>query len=239
MTGKGGGRGRFVQGVRWMVRRNLAAMAIGVGMLLLAVVFAVLPPQSAILAVVFGVTSSLVLTIAVFGRSRLKKLPLLVLMAGFWSGIMAGPWVHQAVLQLAGHDESCRYVDSTEYQSQDSNGYTTTTTVWIVDCPDGRHTFSTDQNAEITNQDGSIPMRTAGPLIAAVPVGQANDYALWFLALPGLTVLTGSLITALRTPRGPTDTLPAPLTRQSEASIEDRVPADNDQESSPGIASQS
>jgi hypothetical protein len=239
MTGKGGGRGRFVRGARWMVRRNLAAMAIGVAMLLLAVVFAVSPPHSAFLVVVLGVTSSLVLTIAVLGRSRLKKLPLLVLVAGFWSGIMVGPWAHQAVLQLAGHDESCQYVDSTDHQSQDSNGYTTTTTVWIVDCPDGRHTFSTDQNAEITDQDGSIPMRTAGPLIGATPVGQANDDALWFLALPGLAVLISSLITALRTPRGPTDTLPTPLTSRSEANIKDRIPTDNDQDSSPSIAPQS
>lgn len=232
MTGRGGGRGRFVRGVRWMIRRNLAAMAIGVAMLLLDVVFGVLPPHSAVLAVVFGITSSLVLTIAVLGRSRLKTLPLLVLVAGFWSGIMVGPWVHQAVLQFAGHDESCQYVDSTEHQSQDSNGDTTTTTAWIVACPDGRHTFSTDQNAEITGQDGSIPLRAAGPLIAAVPVGQANDYALWFLALPGLAALTGSLITALRTPRGPMDTLPASLIGRAEADIEDRVPGDDDQDSS-------
>jgi hypothetical protein len=223
MTGKGGGPGRFVRGVRWMLRRNLAAMAIGVAMLLLAVVFAVLPPHSAFLVVAFGVPSSLVLTIAVAGRSRLKKLPLLVLVAGFWSGIMVGPWAHQAVLQLAGHDESCRYVDSTDHQSQDSNGNTTTTTGWIVDCPDGRHTFSTDPNAEITDQDGSIPMRTAGPLIGAMPVGQADDYALWFLALPGLAVLIGSLITALGTPGGLADTLPAPSAGRSDADIEDRV----------------
>ena len=134
---------RFGRTLRWMVRRNLAAMAMGCAMLLLSVVVSVLPPHSVLLVVVFGLASSLVLTVAVFGRSRIKWLPLIVLMVGAWSGVTTGPWVRLAVVQLAGHDESCRYVDSTEHQERDRDGVTTTTTDWVVDCPDGRQTFST------------------------------------------------------------------------------------------------
>lgn len=199
MAFKVGDTSRFGRVLRWMVRRNLAAMAVGGAMLLLAVVVWVLPPHSLLLGVVFDLASSLVLALAVFGRSRIKWLPFIVLLITFLSGAATAPWMRAAVVQLAGHDESCRYVDSAEHQSR-SRGVTTTTTDWVVDCPDGRQTFSTG-DAEVPVEDGAIAMRSAGPLFQAMPVGQADDDTLWFLALPALALLFGSLSIALRTPR--------------------------------------
>jgi hypothetical protein len=234
---------RFGLVLRWMVRRDLAAMAIGGAMLLLSVVVGALPPHSTLLVVVFGLTASLVLAVAVLGRSRAKWLPLIVLIVGFWSSAATGPWVRLAVVQLAGHDESCQYVDSTEHQNRSKTGMTTTTTDWVVDCPDGRRTFSTAENVEVTVHDGAIAIRSAGSLFEAMPVGQAQDDALWFLAPPALAILFGSLITALRTPRLPTDTALAALFERrkadvTQADVTDHVPAagdgDSDEVSAPG-----
>jgi hypothetical protein len=163
-----------------------------------------------------------VLTVAVFGRSRVKRLPLIVLLVGCWSGILTTVWVGQAVVQIAGHNESCRYVNSTVQHNQDTNDVARTSTRWVVDCPDGRHTFGTTQNVEVSNQDGSITLRTAGPAFTVLPVGQANDYTLWFMSIPGTAILIGSLIIALLTPRRPEDAEP------STVGVTDHVPADGD-----------
>ncbi|QUQ67083.1 hypothetical protein [Kutzneria sp. CA-103260] len=201
MTDKTGDSRWFVRVVGWLLRRNRTAMAVGVGLFLLAVVCGSLPPHSALLAVLFVLASCLVLTAAVAGRSRLRWLPLIVFAVTIFGGLMTSVWVGQAVVQTAGHDETCQYVNSTEQQSQDSNDVTRTSTRWVVACPDGTHTFSTDEGAEIANPDGSITMRTAGPLFTVLPVSQANDYALWYLSLSSLAVLFGCLITALIAPR--------------------------------------
>lgn len=203
--------GRFGRGLRWLLRSNLSAMVFGGAMFLLAVVFWVLPPHSVFLTVVFGMASALVLALAVLGRTRIKWLPYVVLVVAGWSVIVTGPWITVAVLQFAGHDESCQYVDSSEHQHRDKTGVTTTTTDWVVSCPDGGFTFSTDQSAQIISEDGSIAVRSAGSLFQAKPVGQATDDAVWFLALPVLAGLLAALITALRTPRGPADALPKAL----------------------------
>lgn len=227
---------RFGRVLRWMVRRDLAAMVMGSALLLLAVVVSVLPPHSVLLAVVFGLTSSLVLAVAVFGRSRIKWLPLIVLLVGFWSSAATGPWVRLAVVQLAGHDESCQYVDSSEHQNRSKTGVTTTTTDWVVDCPDGRQTFSTAENVQVPVQGGAIAIRSAGSLFQAMPLGQADHGALWFLAPPALAILLGSLIIALRTPRLPPDTALAVFFERrkadlTQAHVTDHEPADHDGDS--------
>lgn len=219
---------RFGRVLRWMVRRNLAAMAIGGALLLLAVVVSVLPPHPVLLVVAFGLTSSLVLAVAVFGRSRTKWLPLVVLLVGFWSSTATGPWVRLAVVQLAGHDESCQYVDSSEHQNRSKTGGTTTTTDWVVDCPDGRQTFSTAENVQVPVQDGAIAIRSAGPLFQAMPLGQADDDALWFLAPPALAILLGSLIIALRTQRLPPDTALAAFSEPPKADLTQAHPTNHE-----------
>ena len=219
---------RFGRVLRWMVRRNLAAMAMGGAMVLLAVVVSVLPPHSVLLVIVFGLTASLILAVAVFGRSRIKWLPFIVLLAGFVSSAATGPWVRLAVVQLAGHDESCQYVDSSEHQNRSKTGVTTTTTDWVVDCPDGRQTFSTADNVEVPVRDGAIAIRSAGSLFQAMPVDQADNDALWFLAPPALAILLGSLIIALRTPRLPPDAALAAFSEQRTADLTPAHVADHE-----------
>ena len=114
---------------------------------------------------------------------------------------MAGGWVNQALLQLAGHDEFCSYVSSSN--GSDSNG--TVTATWVVNCPDGRQTFSADASTVRLNAAGFLPVRSlAGGLFGVDPVSAVvGNYTLWYMALPGIAATVAVLVTAIVTPRRP------------------------------------
>lgn len=184
----------------WLARRPRRSLVIGCCLLALAVLATALPPHSVVLALLFGVAAVYVLFRAIRGMSMLGWLPMTVLFAAVWTGAASGVWLGQAVVQLAGHDESCSYVSSTD--SQNDHGYTTTN--WVVRCPDGQQSFTADKYADITDANAPIRVRSAGPLFTALPETRAHDYSLWFVALPGIALLVGSLIMVLRrAPRRP------------------------------------
>jgi hypothetical protein len=123
-----------------------------------------------------------------------------------WFAFLTFFWAEQVLLQFAGHDESCSYVDSSPNTNAD--GTSAGTTHWIVSCPDGMQQFSTGENVE-SSAGGLIPVRTVagGVLGAAATSTVTGNYTTWYIALPGIAGTVAVLVTAIMTPRDPARSL--------------------------------
>jgi hypothetical protein len=182
---------------RWVARHSGTSIAIGAALIVLGSAVAFLGEPYLLIAAVILILGPLVLAAGVSGRSRIRWLPLAAFVVALWCAFFAGAWVRQALLRFAGHDELCRYLSSSG--STDTNG--TTTTDWVVTCPDGTQTFTADPS-DVQFTAGLTPVRTvAGGLLGAAPSATVADNTLWYMTLPGIagTVLVVAL--AFATPR--------------------------------------
>jgi hypothetical protein len=174
-------------------------MAVSVGLLLLGSMADVLT-GNAFLTAAFVLPAPFLLAFAVYGRSRVRKLPWVAVAVAFYCMFSIGAFMQQTLLIIAGHEEICRYLSSFVTPGT-ARSYTTTT--WVVQCPDGRQTFFTaSTDPQFYGPKALISMRTvAGGLLGADSSARVANYADWFGNMAGVVGTAAVLTIALVTPR--------------------------------------